>query len=141
MSESKRVIFVFGSNEAGIHGLGDALLARRLHGAIVGKGEGLQGNSYGLPTKNRHIQSLPLDAIERNVGTFIALAKERDDLVFDVQAVACRLAGYTPEQIAPFFAGCPENVYVHPLFAAVLRERGIPHRQGPAPRPGQSGLF
>ena len=45
-------IFVFGSNPEGRHGAGAAKVAREQFGAIYGQGEGLQGNSYALPTKD-----------------------------------------------------------------------------------------
>ena len=41
-------IFLFGSNLAGSHGGGAARLAYNRFGAIWGKGEGLQGQSYAL---------------------------------------------------------------------------------------------
>ena len=43
-------VFVFGSNLAGAHGGGAALVAMRSFGAIWGQGVGLQGQSYGIPT-------------------------------------------------------------------------------------------
>ena len=46
-------IFVFGSNLAGRHGAGAALAALKDHGAIYGCGEGIQGQSYAIPTKDR----------------------------------------------------------------------------------------
>lgn len=140
MSQSRPVIFVFGSNLAGIHGKGDALIARQRHGAILHQGEGLQGNSYGLPTKDARIRSLPLAEVQRSVERFLAFARARADLVFDVQAVGCRLAGFTPAQVAPLFANAPENCYLHPLFAEELQRRGIACKAGPAPRPGQFTL-
>ena len=48
-------IFVFGSNPEGRHGVGAAKVAREQFGAIYGQGEGLQGNSYALPTKDLRI--------------------------------------------------------------------------------------
>ena len=43
-------VFVFGSNVNGYHGGGAALTALQKFGAIWGQGEGLQGQSYGIPT-------------------------------------------------------------------------------------------
>ena len=43
-------IFVFGSNEHGRHGGGAAHTAVIKFGAIMGQGEGLQGQSYAIPT-------------------------------------------------------------------------------------------
>lgn len=45
-------IFVFGSNPEGRHGMGAAAIALKNFGAIYGMGRGIQGNSYGLVTKN-----------------------------------------------------------------------------------------
>ena len=126
-------IFVFGSNLAGRHGKGDAFIARQRHGAIYGQGEGLQGSSYGLPTKDAFIRSLPLAQVEKSVERFLSFARTRPDLAFDVQAVGCRLAGFTPEQIAPMFADAPENVYLHEAFRVVLRAAGLRFNDSPLP--------
>ena len=48
---STNKIFVFGSNLKGIHGRGAALKAYERFGAILGRGEGMSGNSYVIPTK------------------------------------------------------------------------------------------
>ena len=53
-------VFVFGSNLAGRHGAGAALFAIRHRGAIYGRGEGLQGNSYAIPTKGHRLDPLSL---------------------------------------------------------------------------------
>lgn len=55
---SEDTIFVFGSNPEGRHGAGAAKTAVDSFGAIYGQGEGLQGNSYALPTKD--LRSKPL---------------------------------------------------------------------------------
>jgi hypothetical protein len=132
-----RTIFVFGSNLAGRHGKGDALLARKQHGAIYGQGEGLQGSSYGLPTKDARIQSLPLAEVAKGVARFLAFAREHPELNFQVVAVGCRLAGFTPEQIAPLFRDAPPNCYLHPLFINVLKASG--HAVNEAPLPPEEG--
>ncbi|SDP68327.1 hypothetical protein SAMN05443582_10813 [Phyllobacterium sp. OV277] len=46
---NKPKILEFGSNLAGRHGKGAALLARQKHGAIYGQGTGLQGSSDRAP--------------------------------------------------------------------------------------------
>jgi len=136
------IIFVFGSNLAGRHGAGDALIAQRKHGAIYGQGEGLQGRSYGLPTKNEYIRSLPLAEIEKSVDRFLAFARAHPELTFDIAAVGCRLAGYTPAEVAPFFRDAPSNCYLHPEFASVLRTLGLPAQEGPPPAaPPAQGQF
>jgi hypothetical protein len=105
------MIFVFGSNLAGRHGKGAALYARKYHGAVYGQGEGLQGNSYAIPTKSSALRTLPLWRIEKAVLNFIQFAKDRPELEFQLTPIGCGLAGYTPEQIAPMFTDAPANVH------------------------------
>ena len=92
-------VFVFGSNLAGAHGGGAALLAYRKFGAIWGQGVGMQGQSYGIPTMHGGV-----DAIKPYVDEFIEFAKTRPDLTFLVTRVGCGIAGFTNEEISPLFA-------------------------------------
>ena len=119
---SDREIFVFGSNLAGRHGKGAALVAMRQHGAERGVGEGLTGNSYALPTKDARIKTLSLDVIRGHVDTFLTVARQRPDLRFMVTAIGCGLAGYEPREIARMFEPALElqNVYLPVQFCAAL---------------------
>ena len=101
--------FVFGSNRAGVHGAGAALWARYHRGAIQGQGEGLQGQSYGIPTKDHNIRSLPLMEISKHVLAFIEFAEQHPEMTFEVTRIGCGLAGYKDADIAPMFATAPEN--------------------------------
>lgn len=116
-------IFVFGSNLAGRHGRGSALEAIRYHGAVYGIGLGLQGNSYAIPTKNNQLKSLSLKIIKRYIDDFILFAISHPELQFNVVSIGCGLAGYTPEQIAPFFRDSPENCKLSNEFQEILKER------------------
>lgn len=102
-------IFVFGSNLAGRHGAGAARFAVLHHGAIYGQGIGLQGNSYGIPTKDERIETRGLVEIERDVIEFLAFARSRPDLSFYITPIGCGLAGYKRPQIRPMFADMPAN--------------------------------
>ena len=113
-------IFVFGSNLAGRHGKGAALHAKKYCGAIQGQGEGLQGRSYAIPTKDWKIKILPLVLIKVHVLKFREFAINRSDLMFEVTPIGCGLAGYSPAEIAPFFKGCPRNVELPSVFIKVL---------------------
>lgn len=110
-------IFVFGSNEAGIHGAGAAKQARKW-GAIIGKGVGLQGNTYALPTKDKDLRTLSIDRIRKHVEVFTHFAKFNPNLKFQVTELGCGLAGYTPEEIGPLFAkaGMLKNVFLPESF-------------------------
>jgi hypothetical protein len=109
VKEKVTEIFVFGSNLAGRHGRGAALHARTHYGAIYGVGEGFQGRSYGIPTKDANLVVLPLERISGYVNKFLGFAKAHPEMTFVVTRVGCGLAGYTDEQISPFFRDAPEN--------------------------------
>lgn len=92
-------VFVFGSNTAGAHMGGAARLAVNQFGAIMGQGEGLQGQSYAIPTVG-----LDKEEIEMAVMRFIEFARENPEKKFLVTRVGCGIAGFSPKEIAPFFA-------------------------------------
>lgn len=111
-------IFVFGSNLLGVHGAGAARCAEQYHGAVRGKGKGLQGKSYAIPTKQTPRKSLPIDEIAKHVEDFIADAEKMNDKRFLVTKIGCGLAGYNPWQIAPLFRRARKlpNVVLPPEF-------------------------
>ena len=87
-------VFVFGSNLAGRHGKGAARYAAEHHGAIYGQGEGRQGNSYAIPTKDQNIKTLHWGQIDLAIGRFCEYAREHPDTEFHLTPVGCGLAGY-----------------------------------------------
>lgn len=96
-------VFVFGSNYAGRHGAGAAKQAMKW-GAVYGVGGGRMGQTYGIPTKGYRLEILPLERIRLHVLKFIEHAAHHPRNEFLVTAIGTGLAGYKPEQIAPFFA-------------------------------------
>ena len=90
-------IFVFGSNQKGLHLGGAARSALRDFGAVMGQGEGLQGESYAIPTMEG------LESMKNAVERFINFATEHPELHFLVTPIGCGIAGYDPEEIAPMF--------------------------------------
>ena len=118
----KNQVFVFGSNEAGIHGAGAAKLAAQKFGAISGVGYGLQGQSFGIPTKDLFIRTLPLDKVEFYVYSFLTEVMEYPDTEFLVTKIGCGLAGYSELQIANLFKGkfIPENVTLPQSFFNII---------------------
>lgn len=115
-------VFVFGSNLAGRHGKGAALHARKHFGAIYGKGEGRQGNSYAIPTKDGDLNVLHVRDIHMHVLDFLNYARNHWEESFNVTEVGCGLAGYHPEDIAPMFIGCSENVNLPESFKKIIKE-------------------
>lgn len=109
-------IFVFGSNLAGRHGKGYALAAKRFHQAKNGIGVGRTGFSYAIPTKDEKLRVLPLTRIAFYVTEFLDYARQHPELNFNIVAIGCGLAGYTPNQIAPLFNGAPSNCNLPKAF-------------------------
>ena len=117
-------IFVFGSNFAGIHGAGAAALAHKKFGAVWGKGVGLYGQSYALPTKDHQIITLALTDIEYQIDLFLGTANCFLQLEFLVTKIGCGLAGYSVEDIAALFKGkeIPSNVVLPECFHKIIYE-------------------
>lgn len=106
-------IFVFGSNLAGKHGKGAAKLAC-CWGAEWGQADGLQGLTYGIPTKDASIRrTLSIEEIKPFVDSFIIFAVEHPNLTFLVTEIGCGLAKLTPEDVAPLFKEAIDVVNIH----------------------------
>jgi hypothetical protein len=110
----KDAIFVFGSNLAGRHGKGAALWAKQHKGAKQGKGFGLSGASYAIPTKDEKLNTLPLDKIDNYIGAFCEFARMHPLQDFELTPVGTGLAGIPKKDIALLFKkhGLPTNVYL-----------------------------
>lgn len=112
-------IFVFGSNVQGHHMGGAAYVARQKFGAVDGIGEGLQGQSYAIPTMEG------LESLTEAVKRFKSFAYSHEDMRFFVTPIGCGIAGYTPKEIAPLFLKIAEyeNVYLPLDFWKVLMDK------------------
>ena len=110
-------IFVFGSNLAGMHGGGAARVARLHFGAVLGNGDGPQGQSYAIPTMQGGVET-----IRPYVDKFIAYAKDHPSQTFLVTPIGCGIAGFTPEDIAPLFKDAVdvENIHLPQSFWEIL---------------------
>ena len=91
-------IFVFGSNLAGMHGGGAARIAHLHFGAVMGKGVGLQGQSYAIPTMQGGVET-----IRPYVNDFLDFAKHHPEMQFLVTPIGCGIAGFEAEDIVPLF--------------------------------------
>ena len=106
-------IFVFGSNFGGRHGKGAAKTALSW-GAKWGQAKGLQGKTYGIPTKDASVRrTLSIEEIRPFVDEFIEFADANKDLTFFVTEIGCGLAGYKPKDIAPLFEKAVNITNVH----------------------------
>ncbi len=110
-------VFVFGSNLAGAHGGGAARAAYNKFGAVWGRGVGLFGQSYAIPTMQGGVET-----IKPYVDEFIRFAKEHDELVFLVTRIGCGIAGFGNSEIAPLFKEAidVENIILPRSFVVEL---------------------
>ena len=104
----KNEIFVFGSNLAGMHAGGAARQAVDRFGAVMGQGVGLQGQSYAIPTMQGGVHT-----IQPYVDEFLRFADCHPEMTFLVTRIGCGIAGFTPADIAPLFAGAVGLPNVH----------------------------
>lgn len=113
-------VFVFGSNLAGMHGGGAAATAHRCFGAVWGKGVGLQGQSYAIPTMQGGVKT-----VKPYVDKFIEFAKSHPELRFLVTKIGCGIAGFREEQIAPLFAEAidMDNIILPHDFVEIIKNR------------------
>ena len=109
-------VFVFGSNPEGKHAGGAAAQAVKRFGAIVGQGEGMQGQSYAIPTTGG--DRLFAQAVQR----FIGYAANHPDQRFLVTRVGCGNAGRDVREVAQLFADAIklENIALPGEFWHVL---------------------
>lgn len=115
-------IFVFGSNESGLHGGGAAAFAANELDAKYGCGFGHTGSTFAIPTKDWFIDTLPLYVIEFYIKRFLQYVEECPNLKFRVTQIGCGLAGYQPKHIAPLFwpAVSMKNVWLPQEFWDIL---------------------
>lgn len=123
------VVFVFGSNPQGRHGAGAAKIAREQFGAVYGQGEGLQGNSYALPTKDlrvkerRSLRSISPETITESIKAFYRVAAEHPDREFCIayrNTEKASLNGYTGLEMIEMFNAAgpmPGNIVVSKEWA------------------------
>ena len=120
-------IFVFGSNLAGAHGGGAARIAYQNFGAVWGQGEGLQGQSYAIPTMQGGVET-----IAPYIDNFIEYAFTYYEYTFLVTRIGCGIAGFTVEEIAPLFKEAIEleNVILPKEFVEAIENQ---EQNAPAP--------
>ena len=110
------MITELGPNDVLVFG-GAARTAFQRFGAVWGEGEGLQGQSYAIPTMHGGVA-----AIRPYVDRFIEFASQHPDLTFYVTRIGCGIAGFTARQIAPLFGAATAlaNVRLPRDFADIL---------------------
>lgn len=103
-------IFTYGANMSFRHGAGAAKKALEF-GAKHGQGP-FVGNTYGICTKDKNIESLPIWDVREFVNEFIDMvyneqyAQNQESLHFLVTKIGMGLASFSLEDIAPLFISC-----------------------------------
>ena len=100
-SLNENEIFVFGSNIRGEHSGGASAYALHYFGAINGQVEGIQGQSYAIPTDGVDVNELYL-----GIRRFHDFAQAHPELIFYVTRIGCGTAGWSVFRVAPMFADC-----------------------------------
>ena len=109
-------VFVFGSDPQGNHAGGAADYAVKHFGAIYGQAEGIQGQSYAIPTTGDY--GLFVQAVRR----FVAYAAGHPRTRFYVTRVGCGNADYDVHEVARLFVEAirVENICLPESFWEVL---------------------
>ncbi|MFN3566147.1 MAG: hypothetical protein ACK4V1_09235 [Burkholderiaceae bacterium] len=123
MGDPAKDIFVFGSDLAGRHAEGDALIALRDHGAVYGRAVGLQGRSYAIPVRDENGKPLPVPVIARYVKAFLRFAEIHREMTFHVTRIGCGHGAHRNEDIAPLFAGAAPNCRLPPGWRRIVERR------------------
>lgn len=106
----KNQIFIFGSNLAGKHYGGSAKQAVDSFGAIMGQGEGLQGQSYAFPTLDENFNQLTREQLEHYRDNLIDCMDCNKDKEFLLTKVGCGIAGYDEGYMKSLFNFPCENL-------------------------------
>ena len=111
-------VFVFGSNEQGLHYGGAAKAAYENFGAVMGQGNGLQGKSYAISSMSG------LGIMGEYVKEFCEFAKAHPEKHFLVTPVGCGIAGFSEDEIAPLFEICRDidNISLPASFWDIIGE-------------------
>jgi hypothetical protein len=122
-NETKKEVFVFGSNLQGIHTKGAARFAIDNGIADEGQIEGpsRSGKAYAIPTESDR-QKLSIAEIENHINKFFDYARANKDTKFLVTKLGTGYAGYQAQDIAPLFAEAESiaNIYLPKEFWDVI---------------------
>ena len=120
-------IFVFGSNLNGNHAGGAAYLAVEKFGAQMGNPEGIQGQSYAIPTLDKNMDRINLTDLEQSICRFYQYAEENPGKVFYMTKIGCGIAGYELSDIATVVncRNIPDNVIIPEEFTHIPGFKGF----------------
>lgn len=106
-------VFVYGSNQAGIHAGGAAKLAHDKFGALMGSSTGTTGGqTYGIVTLDFEMKQVPVSYIREQLGDLVYIARANPGKTFLLTPIGTGIAGFDKETIASLvdMANMPDNV-------------------------------
>ena len=120
-------IFVFGSNMNGNHAGGAARLAVEKFGAVMGQAEGIQGQSYAIPTLDKDMQKVTEEELITYLGNFREFAEEHPEKEFLLTAIGTGIAGFDTNYMAYMIlrANLPDNVTLPKEFTKIKGYKGF----------------
>lgn len=121
--EHDKLIFVYGSNLAGVNGKGAANIAKRFLSAADGVGEGMASEfCYALPTKDKNIQTRELSDVHISIDNLMSHALDNPTQQYMMTRVGCGLAGFCDEDILPHLGNIdiPKNVLLPGIWLQKL---------------------
>ena len=120
-------IFVFGSNMNGNHAGGAARLAVEKFGAIMGQAEGIQGQSYAIPTLDKDMQKVTEEELLVFLENFGNYANEHPEKEFLLTAIGTGIAGSDASYMAYMVlrANLPDNVTLPKEFVKIKGYKGF----------------
>ena len=120
-------IFVFGSNMNGNHAGGAARLAVEKFGAIMGQAEGIQGQSYAIPTLDEDMEKVTEEDLINYLGNLRHFANEHPEKEFLLTAIGTGIAGFDTNYMAYMVlrANLPGNVTIPEEFSKIRGFKGF----------------
>ena len=120
-------VFVFGSNMNGNHAGGAARVAVEKFGAIMGQAEGIQGQSYAIPTLDKDMQKVDLDTLQKSLFRFCQFANDNQNKTFYLTKIGLGIAGFTLDEILSVInrVDIPDNVIIPEEFDVICGFKGF----------------
>ena len=120
-------IFVFGSNMNGNHAGGAARLAVEKFGAIMGRAEGIQGQSYAIPTLDEDMEKVAEEDLINYLANLRHFANEHPEKEFLLTAIGTGIAGFDTDYMAYMVlrANLPGNVTIPEEFSKIRGFKGF----------------
>lgn len=104
------MIYVFGSNKAGLHNVGDALTAKTWHGAVTGKGEGPHGTSYAIPVRDSRMRAVSEEELVDALENFFGYCKLKSVIKFQFNRINFLVPEIDEQFLIKKLRRAPENV-------------------------------